>query len=85
LIKGAARAELDPQIMEFVSKHACGEMPLVNLCLGIRNEIGEVYRSILADGVIEMHRVGKFLVSLGCIEEIDDDCDLMFRVPVRTR
>lgn len=85
LIGGTARAEIDPQIMEFVSKHACARKPLMNLRVGIKNELGEVYRLILADGIIEMIRADKFLMSLGCVEEVTDEFDLVFRVPAVRR
>ncbi|SAL42197.1 hypothetical protein AWB71_02190 [Caballeronia peredens] len=81
LIRGTARAELDPQIMAFVSKHACAKKPLTPMRVGIKNELGEVYRLILADGMIEMIRADKFLMSIGCIEEVTDEFDLVFRVP----
>ncbi|SAK66702.1 hypothetical protein [Caballeronia ptereochthonis] len=81
LIRGTARSELDPQIMEFVSRHACGAKPLIDMRVGIKNEIGEVYRLIIVDGVIEMIRMSKFLFSIGCTEEPTDEFDELFRVP----
>ena len=85
LIRGTDKAEIDPQIMAFVSKHACSGEPLMDMRVAIRNEKGEVYRLIMADGVIEMIRAGKFLVSIGCIEETHDEFNLVFRVPSSQR
>ncbi|MDR5856009.1 hypothetical protein P9239_20255 [Caballeronia sp. LZ062] len=82
LIHGAARSALDTQILDFVSKNAaCLLEPRVGMCVGIKNEAGELYRIILADGIIEMIRVDKFLLSIDCVEEFTDEFDAMFRVP----
>jgi hypothetical protein len=81
LIRGTARSDIDPQIMEFVARHTGASKPLVDMRVGIKNESGEVYRLIIADGVIEMMRADKFLVSIGCTEETTDEFDGLFRVP----
>lgn len=81
LIRGMARSDLDPQIMAFVSRQPSASKPLIDMRVGIKNERGEVYRLIIADGVIEMIRADKFLMSIGCTEEISDEFDGLFRVP----
>lgn len=81
-IRGTVRSQLDAQIMAFLSKHARATKPLIDMRVAIRNENGEIYRLIIADGMIEMIRADKFLVSIGCIEESTDEFDSLFRVPL---
>lgn len=83
LIAGTATAKLDAQITAFVSMHSDATEPLFDMRVGIKNEYGDVYRLILADGVIELIRVDKFLLGLGCIEEVTDEFDILVRVPCR--
>jgi hypothetical protein len=85
LIRGMARSELDPQIMAFVSGQPSAAKPLIDMRVAIKNERGEVYRLIIADGVIEMIRADKFLMSIGCTEETSDEFDGLFRVPSAQR
>lgn len=81
-IRGTVRSKLDAHIMAFVSNHARATKPLIDMRVAIRNENGEIYRLIIADGVIEMIRADKFLVSIGCIEESTEEFDSLFRVPL---
>ncbi|HEY1216570.1 MAG TPA: hypothetical protein VGE93_23335 [Bryobacteraceae bacterium] len=81
LIEGVSTSELDPQIVQFISKHPCGAPPHMYMYVAIRNEVGEMYRLIIADGIVELIRVDKFLASMGCIEEFSDAFDALFRTP----
>ena len=81
LIEGVARSDLDTHIARFISKHPSGAPPNANMFVAIRNETGEMYRLVIADGVVEMMRVAKFLAGLGCVEEFTDEFDALFRVP----
>ena len=83
LIHGAAKSDLDAKVVQFISKHSCGASPHMNMSVAISNEAGKLYRLIIADGIIELIRVDKFLVSIGCIEEFVDEFDALFSVPPR--
>jgi len=83
LIRGTARSELDAKIMAFIAKHPGAATPHVNIRVAIMNEFSEVYRLIIADGVIELIRADKFLESIGCTEEVTYEFDMLFRVPPR--
>jgi hypothetical protein len=84
LINGAARSALDAQILGFVSKHAtCSLGRRARMRVGIKNESGALYRIIAAEGVIEMIRIDKFLLRMGCTEEFTDSLDALYGVPQR--
>ncbi|WP_244850904.1 hypothetical protein [Caballeronia sp. SL2Y3] len=82
MINGAARSALDAQIVDFVSKHAtCMPGPRGGMRVGIKNESGALYRIIAAEGMIDMIRIDKFLLRMGCTEEFTDAFDALYRVP----
>ncbi|WP_250474529.1 hypothetical protein [Caballeronia sp. GAFFF1] len=82
LINGPARSALDAQILNFVSKHAtCLPGRRARMRVGIKNESGALYRIIAAEGIIEMIRIDKFLLRMGCTEEFTDALDALYRVP----
>lgn len=81
LIEGVTRSDLDTHIARFISKHPSGAPPHANMFVAVRNETGGMYRLIIADGVVELMRVAKFLAGIGCVEEFTDEFDALFRVP----
>ena len=81
LVESAATSALDAQIVQFISDYPCGAPPHMKMSVAIRNEAGELYRLIIADGIVELIRVDKFLIGMGCIEEFAGDFDALFRVP----
>ncbi|QSN65161.1 hypothetical protein [Caballeronia sp. M1242] len=82
LINGAARSALDAQILDFVSKHAtCLPGPRSCMRVGIMNESGALYRIIEAEGMIEMIRIDKFLLRIGCAEQFSHALDALYGVP----
>lgn len=83
LIADTTGSSLDPLIVDFVHKHPewASWLP-ADMRVGLKNKDGELYRLIIADGVIEMIRADKFLMSLGCVEEVSDEFDCLFRVPL---
>ncbi|MEZ2355013.1 hypothetical protein [Caballeronia sp. RCC_10] len=81
LVEGAETSALDAQIVQFISEYPCGAPPHMKMSVAIRNEAGELYRLIIADGIVELIRVDKFLSGMGCIEEFAGDFDALFQVP----
>lgn len=78
---GIAKSAIDAQIEKFVSDQEENPFPMVDRYIAVKNEAGEVYRVIVADGIHEAIEADQFLVSLGCTEEPTSQYNSLFRVP----
>lgn len=82
LIPGEALAAIDPQIVAYVERVGDdNEFPFVDKFLAVKNEVGRVYRVLIADGVSEAIDADQFLVSIGCSEEPTNRYNSLFQVP----
>jgi hypothetical protein len=80
LIPHATLSAIDHLIVEFVERDRFPR-DMVEKFIAVKNEAGEVYRVIVADGVGEAIDADAFLVSIGCVEEPADRYNSAFRVP----
>jgi hypothetical protein len=83
LIPGQPVSAVDPLITEFVARPR-PERGMVEKFIAVKNEAGEVYRIIVADGAGEAIDADQFLVSIGCTEEPTGRYNSLFRVPPST-
>ncbi|MGP8439099.1 hypothetical protein ACT2FY_27965 [Paraburkholderia fungorum] len=80
LIPGQQFSAIDHLVTEFVARRR-PERGMVEKFIALKNEAGEVYRIIIADGVGEAIEADQFLVTIGCTEEPTGRYNSLFGVP----
>lgn len=78
---GVAESAVHHLIEKFVAEQEENPFPMVDRFIALKNEAGEVYCVIVADGLHEAIDADKFLVGLGCTEEPTRQYNSLFRVP----
>ncbi|CAB3802749.1 hypothetical protein LMG28614_05688 [Paraburkholderia ultramafica] len=82
LIPGESLAAIDPQVVAYIERVGDdNEFPFTDKFLAIKNEVGRVYRVLIADGVGEAIEADQFLVGLGCVEEPTNRYNSLFQAP----
>lgn len=87
VIEGKSPRADDQEIVDAAEKAAAGGAGLGGgpMCIGIRNEAGQIYRAISTEGMGEFMDVIGALLDRGLVDELKDSyemregCDAIFR------
>lgn len=73
-LAGIPCAQRDPDLLAAIGERPSAAGDEGGLRIALRNEAGEIYRVIVAEGTEEFEHISDTLCDMGWMDELNDDC-----------